>query len=82
MGCLEFEGMVDPTDVEQWLDRMERVFEQLKRSDVAKSKYVISLLQKDAYDWWVTIPNAKVKPSALNWYDFLKEFCIKYLPPA
>ena len=41
MGCLEFEGMVDPTDVEQWLDRMERVFEKLERSNVAKFKYVL-----------------------------------------
>ena len=50
MGGVEFEGTVDPTDAEQWLDRMERVFEQLECSDVAKFKYVISLLQKDAYD--------------------------------
>uniref|UniRef100_M1DF56 Polyprotein n=1 Tax=Solanum tuberosum TaxID=4113 RepID=M1DF56_SOLTU len=59
MGGVEFEGTVDPTDVEQWLDRMERVFEQLECSDVAKFKYAISLLQKDAYDWWVSVPNAK-----------------------
>ena len=50
MGGVEFEGTVDPTDAEQWLDRMERVFEQLECSDVTKFKYVISLLQKDAYD--------------------------------
>ena len=35
MGGVEFEGTVDPTDAEQWLDRMERLFEQLKCSDVA-----------------------------------------------
>uniref|UniRef100_M1AL36 Retrotransposon protein, Ty3-gypsy subclass n=1 Tax=Solanum tuberosum TaxID=4113 RepID=M1AL36_SOLTU len=58
-GGVEFEGTVDPTDAEQWLDRMERVFEQLECSDVAKFKYAISLLQKDAYDWWVSVPNAK-----------------------
>uniref|UniRef100_M1DQZ3 Uncharacterized protein n=1 Tax=Solanum tuberosum TaxID=4113 RepID=M1DQZ3_SOLTU len=28
MGGVEFEGTVDPTDSEQWLERMERVFEQ------------------------------------------------------
>ncbi|XP_049359573.1 uncharacterized protein LOC125824262 [Solanum verrucosum] len=64
MGGVEFEGTVDPTDVEQWLDRMERVFEQLECSDVAKFKYVISLLQKDAYDWWVSVSNAKYVPPA------------------
>ena len=27
MGGVEFEGTVDPTDAEQWLDHMKRVFE-------------------------------------------------------
>ncbi|XP_049374324.1 uncharacterized protein LOC125839385 [Solanum verrucosum] len=82
MGGVEFEGTVDPTVVEQLLDRMERVFEQLECSNVAKFKYAISLLQKDAYDWWVSVLNAKVKPYVLTWDDFLKEFRMKYVPPA
>ena len=80
MGGVMFEGMVNPTDVEQWLDRMERVFEQLECSDVAKFKYIISLSQKEAYDWWVSVPNAKVKSPVLSWDDFLKEFSM-YVPP-
>ncbi|XP_049368007.1 uncharacterized protein LOC125832863 [Solanum verrucosum] len=82
MGGVEFEGTVDPTYAEQWLDRMERVFEQLDCSDVAKLKYAISLLQNDAYDWWVSVPNAKLKPCVLTWDDFLKEFCMQYVPHA
>ncbi|XP_049374799.1 uncharacterized protein LOC125839859 [Solanum verrucosum] len=82
MGGVEFEGTVDPTDAEQWLDRMERVFEQLECSDVVKFKYAISLLQKDAYYWWVSVLNAKVKPHILTWDDFLREFRLKYVPPA
>ncbi|XP_049360768.1 uncharacterized protein LOC125825482 [Solanum verrucosum] len=82
MGGVEFEGTVDPTDVEQWLERMKRVFEQLECSDVAKFKYSISLLQNDAYDWWVSVPNAKVKPPILTWDNFLKEFPMKYVPSA
>ncbi|XP_049357231.1 uncharacterized protein LOC125821912 [Solanum verrucosum] len=82
MGGVEFKGTVDPTDVEQWLEHMESVFEQLECSDVAKFKYAISLLQKDAHDWWVSVPNAKVKPHVLTWDDFLREFRMKYVPPA
>ncbi|XP_055822858.1 uncharacterized protein LOC129891495 [Solanum dulcamara] len=37
---------------------------------------------KDAYDWWVGVPNAKVKPPVLTWDDFVKEFRMKYVPPA
>ncbi|XP_060183084.1 uncharacterized protein LOC132613039 [Lycium barbarum] len=82
MDGVEFEVTVDPTDAEQLLERMERVFEQLECSDAAKFKYVVSLLQKDAYDWWVSVPNAKVKPPVLTWNDFVKEFHMKYVPPA
>ncbi|XP_055826436.1 uncharacterized protein LOC129894835 [Solanum dulcamara] len=40
MGEVGFEGTVDPTNVEQWLEWIERVFEQLECSDAAKFKYV------------------------------------------
>ncbi|XP_060182321.1 uncharacterized protein LOC132611984 [Lycium barbarum] len=77
MGGVEFEGTVDPTNVEQWLECIERVFEQLECLEAAKFKYVVSLLQKNAYDWWVSVPNAKEKPSVLTWNDFVKEFHMK-----
>ncbi|XP_070003114.1 uncharacterized protein [Nicotiana sylvestris] len=52
MGGVEFEGTTNPTVAEQWLERLKRVFKQLDCSNAAKFKYAISLLQKDAYDWW------------------------------
>ncbi|XP_033517331.2 uncharacterized protein [Nicotiana tomentosiformis] len=66
MDGVKFEGTTDPTISEQWLERMERVFEQLECTNVAKFKHSISLLQKDAYDWWVSVPNAKAKPPRIN----------------
>ncbi|XP_059277664.1 uncharacterized protein LOC132031769 [Lycium ferocissimum] len=59
---------------------MERVFDQLECSNAAKSKYVVSLLQKDAYDWWMTVPNAKARPPVLTWNDFMDAFRMKYVP--
>ena len=82
MGAVEFEGIVDPTCAEQWLDSTEMVVEKLEFSYVTKHKFAISLLQKDTYDWWVSVPNAKVQPPILTWDDFLKEFFMKYVPPA
>nr|XP_009599307.1 uncharacterized protein LOC104094989 [Nicotiana tomentosiformis] len=81
MGGVEFEGTTDPTVAEQSLEHMERVFEQLECTNAAKFKYDISLLQKDAYDWWVSVPNAKAKPPVLTWDDFVKAFRAKYVPP-
>ena len=55
---VEFVDTFDPTD-EQWLKRMERVSEQLECSDVAKFKYSISILQKYAYDLWLSVPKPR-----------------------
>ncbi|XP_075104881.1 uncharacterized protein LOC142178958 [Nicotiana tabacum] len=63
------------------LNHPRRVFEQLECTNAAKFKYAISLLQKDAYDWWVSVPNAKAKPPVLTWDDFVKSFRAKYVPP-
>ena len=82
MGGVEFECNVDLTDAEQRLNHMERVFEQLECSDVVKFKYAISLLQNYVYNLWLSVSNAKVKPYVLTWDDFLKEFQMKYVPPA
>ncbi|XP_059315369.1 uncharacterized protein LOC132065974 [Lycium ferocissimum] len=60
---------------------MERVFEQLECSNAAKFKYVVSLLQKNADDWWVSVLNAKANPSVLTRNDFVNEFHMKYVPP-
>nr|XP_033515729.1 uncharacterized protein LOC117280152 [Nicotiana tomentosiformis] len=81
MGGVEYEVTTDPTVAEQWLERMERVYEQLECTNAAKFKYVISLLLKNAYDWWVSVPNAKAKPPVLTWDDFVKVFRAKYVLP-
>ncbi|OIT05171.1 hypothetical protein A4A49_08696 [Nicotiana attenuata] len=59
MGGVEFEGTTDPMVVEQWLERVERVFEQQECTNAAKFKYANSLLQKDAYDWWKEFLNLR-----------------------
>ncbi|XP_055800363.1 uncharacterized protein LOC129869769 [Solanum dulcamara] len=61
---------------------MEKVFENLECSNAAKFKFVVSLLEKDSYDWWVSVSNAKEKPPVLTWNDFVKKFHMKYVPPA
>nr|XP_016493343.1 PREDICTED: uncharacterized protein LOC107812704 [Nicotiana tabacum] len=78
---INFEKMRKMDGVElQWIERIERVFEQLECTNVVKFKYAISLLQNDAYDWCVSVPNAKAKPPVLTWDDFVKAFRAKYVP--
>ncbi|KAL0344329.1 UNVERIFIED_CONTAM: hypothetical protein Sangu_1320300 [Sesamum angustifolium] len=46
-----------------------------------KLRYAVSLFEKDALDWWETIPGSKNRLITLTWNDFLKEFADKYTPP-
>ena len=41
----------------------------------------MSLLEKDALDWWETVPRSRNRPMNLTWNDFLREFDDKYTPP-
>ena len=41
----------------------------------------MSLLEKDALDWWETVPGSPNRPMILTWNDFLREFAYKYTPP-
>ncbi|KAL0392765.1 UNVERIFIED_CONTAM: Retrovirus-related Pol polyprotein from transposon opus [Sesamum radiatum] len=43
--------------------------------------FAVSLFEKDALDWWETIPGSKNRPITLTWNDFFKEFADKYTPP-
>ncbi len=65
---------MDPLEAEQWIKRIERVFKKLHYTEELKFEYSISLLQRDAYDWWKTIPYSLVEPPVLTWDDFLREF--------
>ena len=44
-------------------------------------KYAVSLLEKDALDWWETVPGSQNRPMTLTWNEFLREFADKYTPP-
>ncbi len=48
---IEFKDTVDPFEVEQWLERMKRVFRKLQCTKALKFKYAVSLLQGNAYEW-------------------------------
>ncbi len=77
---MKVKGTVNPLEIEQWLERMDRVFKKLHCPDELKFEYSVSLLQRDAYDWWKTIPHNLVEPPVLTWDDFIREFRQKYVP--
>ncbi|KAL0423484.1 UNVERIFIED_CONTAM: hypothetical protein Sradi_0883200 [Sesamum radiatum] len=80
-GAKVFAGTTNPTEVEEWLRNTKRVLDEIECTSKQKLRYAVSLFEKDALDWWKTVPGSKNRPITLTWNDFLKEFADKYTPP-
>ncbi|KAL0294538.1 UNVERIFIED_CONTAM: hypothetical protein Scaly_3120000 [Sesamum calycinum] len=80
-GTKVFAGTTDPAEAEEWLRNTERVLDRIECTPEQKLRYAVSLFEKDALDWWETVPGSRNCPITLTWNDFLKEFADKYTPP-
>ncbi|KAL0458153.1 UNVERIFIED_CONTAM: hypothetical protein Slati_0442500 [Sesamum latifolium] len=80
-GAKVFPGTTDPAEAEEWLRNTERVLDRIECTPEQRLRYAVSLFEKDALDWWETVPGSKNRPIILTWNDFLKEFADKYTPP-
>ncbi|KAL0448766.1 UNVERIFIED_CONTAM: Transposon Ty3-I Gag-Pol polyprotein, partial [Sesamum latifolium] len=80
-GAKVFPGTTDPAEAEEWLRNTERVLDRIECTPEQRLRYAVSLFEKDALDWWKTVPGSKNRPIILTWNDFLKEFADKYTPP-
>ncbi|KAL2243530.1 UNVERIFIED_CONTAM: Transposon Ty3-G Gag-Pol polyprotein [Sesamum indicum] len=59
-----FAGTTDPA--EEWLRNTERVLDRIECTSEQKLRYAVSLLEKDALDWWETVPGSKNRPATLT----------------
>ncbi|KAJ8899271.1 hypothetical protein K2173_017306 [Erythroxylum novogranatense] len=78
--AVDFYGSTDPVEVEGWLERTERVFDQMDCEPDERFDYAVSLLQGPAYQWWKTVPGSTTRPCLLKWEDFLRVFRDNYMP--
>ncbi|XP_057994323.1 uncharacterized protein LOC131174584 [Hevea brasiliensis] len=63
-GATEFKGTVDPLEVKQWLERMDRVFKKLHCQDELKFEYSVSLLGES--EFWKLINLLKLIEIIVN----------------
>ena len=79
-GAEDFKGQLtdDSPAAKYWLERTERIMEQLHCTDDEKLECAVSLLQESAYQWWTTVKR-RVNGDLINWSLFLKEFQDKYI---
>ena len=57
-GAKLFTGTTDPAVAEEWLRSTERILDRIECTSEQRLKYAMSLLEKDALDWWETVPGS------------------------
>ena len=68
-------GTTDPAEVEEWLRNTERVIDRFDCTSEQQVKYAVSLVEKDALDWWETISRSRDRPMTWTWTNFFAGIC-------
>ena len=63
----------EPSMVENWLERTERMLRQMHCTPEENLECVISPLQDDSYRWWVSVTRT-APPESIRWEFFIAEF--------
>ena len=77
---IDFLGKKDdgPSMVENWLERIERMLQQMHCTPKENLECATSSLQDEAYQWWVSV--TRIAPSeSVTWELFLAEFRKQYV---
>ncbi|XP_016747157.1 uncharacterized protein [Gossypium hirsutum] len=79
-GVEVFRGIsgVAPNVAEYWLEAMERIMDNLDFTSEQKLKGAVSLLQDEAYQWWLTMREG-IQADRLTWDFFKAAFQGKYV---
>ena len=80
-GAEEFHGssMEESEKAEFWLEKLERVLEEVRCPPDQRVSCAVSLLQSEAYDWWKLALRSPRIPNPINWEFFVQEFREKYV---
>ena len=68
----------EPSMAENWLERTERMLVQMHCTAEEKLECATSLLQDEAYQWWVSVTRT-APPERVTWRFFLDEFKKHYV---
>ena len=77
---IDFLGMkeYEPSTVENWLERIERMLVEMHCTSEEKLDCATSLLQDEPYQWWVSMTRTS-PPERVTWKFFLDEFKKNYV---
>ena len=77
----EFHGtsLEESEKAEYWLEKLQRVLDEVKCPLEQVVTCAISLLQGAAYDWWKLGLRHPLLPDPITWDFFVKEFQMKFI---
>ena len=80
-GAEEFHGsnMEEYDKAEFWLEKLQRLMEEVRCPPNQRVTCEISLLQGSAYDWWKLVLRSPRLPETISWEFFVQEFRAKYV---
>ena len=62
-----------------WLEKLQRLMENVRCPHDQRVTCAISLLQGNAYDWWKLVLRTLRLPNPISWEFFVQEFRAKYV---
>ena len=80
-GAEEFHGtnMEESDKVEFWLEKLQRILEEVRCPLDQRVSRAVSLLQSEAYNWWKLALRSPRIPNPMTWEFFVQEFKAKYV---
>ena len=80
-GAEEFHGsnMEESDKAEFWLEKLQRIVEEVRCPPDQRVTCAVSLLQGSAYDWWKLVLRNTRLPDPIPWEFFVQEFRAKYV---
>ena len=75
----EFHGTnMEESDKEKfWLEKLQRILEEVRCPPDHRVSCAVSLLQSEAYDWWKLVLRSPRIPNPMLWEFFAQEFKAK-----
>ena len=71
--------MEESAKSEFWLEKLERVLEEVRCPPDQRASCEVSLLEGEAYDWWKLVLKSPRIPNPLTWEFFVQELRAKYV---
>ena len=76
-----FDGNVDPTAAEKWLEKIQQISNYMQLMDTEKVACAVNQPEDEAKSWWEIVASYK-DVHAMTWVHFLNLFHGKYLNEA